>query len=87
MRLLKHYHHTSRGGIALSGRSLLALVASLAIIVGGVLTYEGIHNSPKQVIHRLIIKDHQRAEKLANAKPSSNTSTLVPWKPTRVDDA
>ena len=82
MRLHKHYHHTSRGGIALSGRSLLALVASLAIIVGGVLTYEGIHNSPKQVIHRLIIKDHQRAEKLAKAKPSSNTSTLVPWKPT-----
>lgn len=80
MRSHKH-QRTTRQGRGLTTR-VLALGATLAIIVGGVLTYEGIHNSPKAQIHRLTVKDHQRAIKLANTKLTTPTHTSVPWNPT-----
>ncbi|WP_298442946.1 class F sortase [Ferrimicrobium sp.] len=84
MRSHRH-QRTTHQGRGLTTR-VLALGAPLAIIVGGVLTYEGIHNSPKAEIHRLTVKDHQRAIKLAKAKPTTSsagpTYTSVPWNPT-----
>jgi sortase (surface protein transpeptidase) len=81
MRLLKHRQRNSRGGIALSGRGLLALGASLAIIAGGVLSYMGVRNSPEARIARLTSQDHKRALHLAN-HPAPVTTTHVAWRPT-----
>ena len=69
------------------GQQLLALGATVAIIAGGVLTYEGIHNSEAAKINRLTAKDHQRARRLAvqttnTPKPATNPITLVPFTPT-----
>lgn len=79
MRSHKDHNHQGR---RLSTR-VLALGGTLAIIVGGVLTYDGIHNAPAAVIHRLTIKDHQQAKKLAKVKvkPAASSSS-VPWRPT-----
>nr|WP_276974939.1 class F sortase [Ferrimicrobium acidiphilum] len=83
MRLLKHYDRKSRGGSALSGRGLLALVAVLAIVSGGALTYFGIHNSPAAKITRLTRLDHERARHLAKHPIRvATTDNQVPWKPT-----
>lgn len=84
MRLLKHRHYESRGGSALSGRGLLALVAGLAIITGGVLSYMGVHNSPAARIARLTRQDHKRALHLANhtTPATAATTTHATWRPT-----
>jgi len=47
-----------------------------------VLAYEGIHSSPNAEIHRLTVKDRQRAIKLANTKLTTPTYTSIPWNPT-----
>lgn len=65
------------------GRQVLALGAGLAIIVGGILTYEGVHNSPAATVNRLTHEDHQRAQRLAKVKILvTNPVTVVPWNPT-----
>ncbi len=61
---------------------VLTLGAVVAIILGGVFVYDGIHNAPKAVIHRLTIRDHQRSQRFSKTQRPSSTSHHVPWNPT-----
>ncbi|MEX6430952.1 MAG: class F sortase [Ferrimicrobium sp.] len=80
-----HKHSRGKGPHIKIGRGyqLLALGATVAIITGAVLTYEGIHNSEAAKIQRLTHQDHLRARHLASTtKPVTNPVTLVPFTPT-----
>jgi sortase (surface protein transpeptidase) len=70
---------------------LLRTGAIIAIVLGGVLAYEGIHDSPQARIDRLAQADHQRAARMARrslvtaSRGARVSFTHVAWNPTVPD--